>query len=42
MCEKSLEMRHFRIFSCPEEVELAASRNASVGRDGTQHAGGTL
>jgi hypothetical protein len=31
--EKALEMRHFWIFPCPEEVELAPSRSAAVGRD---------
>jgi hypothetical protein len=31
--EKSLEMKHFRAFSCPEEAELAPCWAAGVGRD---------
>jgi hypothetical protein len=31
--DKSLEMRHFRVFPYPEEVELAPSWAAGVARD---------
>lgn len=32
--EKSLEIRHFRVFAYPEEAELAPSWDAAVARDG--------
>ena len=34
MSEKSLEMRHFRVFTYPEEPELAPSWAAGVARSG--------
>jgi hypothetical protein len=32
--EKSLEIRHSVVFSCPEEAELAPSSAAGVAQDG--------
>jgi hypothetical protein len=32
--EKSLEIKHFQLLSCPEEAELAPSRAAGVARHG--------
>ena len=34
MSEKSLEMRHFRVLTLPEEAEMAPSWAAGVAQDG--------